>query len=824
MWEPDFSSDSFLRDRILSKQRLVDTSDLAACPGGILSGNAVRFAASRQLIVLVRPSKSDLSSFDRLSLRAQNRSHGLLLVGVTLRHSCEDDSDEEGDISVSGGREPFEPGTWRDLKFPVESFGTYGFPNGWHDIHEIVLTFGWERTHHGPDDIEVFLEHLDGEHRQLPVGPRLTSRGLRNVLARDVPGITTFFDTKQPEAPVRPAARIHGSYTPFTADDSALHIPPPHPYPVQTADEILTGRIMGHSIGMPIPWDANPLGVLEWTHFLNRHHFVRRLVQAFVRTGDPKYVVAVDTIVEHWIRSNPVPMASNGGAGPPWETLSAAWRLREWLWIIGTAWSHKTFRLQTKIVMLSSIWEHAQTLMDHKGHPNNWIIVESAALTLAGLCFPEFRESPRWVKTGLDQLSKEFQRQFFRDGVHFEISPLYHAICVQALLEVKQVAEALVSSLPDWFDSALEQSVDYLSALCRPNFTWPSLNDSSGSLGDYTALIRTAGQVYDRPDLAWIGSKGQQGNPPEQGAQVFQDAGIGTMRSGYGRDAHVLVFRAGPPGAAHAHWDTLSLDVTAFGQPRLVDPGITTYAPDPLTEHYRTASAHNTVLINGKGLDDSQITFAGRVQPAGKNFCGSSHGELQFLSGICSGPWKGLEGDCHVTRTVVFVKSEYWIVLDTVQSSQECEVTTCWQFFPGRVEIDLKTWAVLYHEIQGPCFEVIPLLSDVDFVVEIATGLMKPARGWVSMNGSDLPASQYRYTMSKLRNSSFVWLLLPHAGRLGTKVKANRLDHTGHVALEIDFHHNFLDRVELHLPILRNQGTLVDYGHSKTGFQRIHAE
>ena len=573
MREPDFSTDSFLWDRIVCKEPLVDIRDLAACPEGVLSGDAVRFAASRRLIIPVHPSKTDLSSFDRLSLRALNRSRGTLLVGVTLRHACEDDSADERDISLSGGREPLHPGQWKDLKFPMESFGSYGFPNGWGDIHEIEFSFGWERTHDGPDEIEVFLEHVDGERRELPVGPRLTSLGLQEVLTRDVPGITAFFHTPQPEVPQWSACRIDGSYAPFTADDSALHIPPPHPYPLETADEILTGRIMGHGMGLPIPWDANPLGMLEWTHFLNRHHFLRQLVQAIVRTNEPKYVVALDTIVEHWIQSNPVPIDSNGGAGPSWETLSAAWRLREWLWIVGTAWSHKTFRLQTKIAMLSSIWEHARSLMDHKGHPNNWIIVESSALTCVGLCFPEFRESHLWVKTGLERLRAEFQRQFFHDGVHFEISPLYHAICLHALLEVKQVAKAREFPLPDEFDSPLESCVDYLSALCRPNFTWPSLNDSSGALGDYSALMRNASRIYDRPDLVWIGSKGLQGKPPEHAAHLFPDAGIGTMRSGYGKDAHFLVFRAGPPGAAHVHWDTLSLDVTRVWAFETCGPG-----------------------------------------------------------------------------------------------------------------------------------------------------------------------------------------------------------------------------------------------------------
>ena len=175
-------------------------------------------------------------------------------------------------------------------------------------------------------------------------------------------------------------------------------------------------------------------------------------------------------------------------------------------------------------------------------------------------------------------------------------------------------------------------------------------------------------------------------------------------------------------------------------------------------------------------------------------------------------------------RTVVFVKSEYWIVMDTVQSSQNCEITACWQFLPGRVEIDLKTWAVLFHDARGPCFQIVPLLGDLDFVVEIATGMMKPARGWVSMDGADLPASHYRYTMAEIRNSSFVWLLLPHSSRADIKVKANRIDHGDRVTIEIDFPQKCRDLIELHSPKLDDRGYPVDYSHAKTGFERIKAE
>ncbi len=496
-------------------------------------------------------------------------------------------------------------------------------------------------------------------------GPRLTLKGLSEVLLPN--GLKGAVNEK--------------ALSVYRISNSAIFIPAPHLYPKEPADEILSGKIMGQRVGMPIDWSSNPLGSLEWTHFLHRHHFLRSLVLAAAKNGDARYFEALENIIAGWIADNPVPVDSNGGAGPSWETLSVGWRLREWLWVAGALIptseitaelssckaasqpsenyvcfsqlvfpsgedklrdAHKVFgegcgedlftkrsSPQSSALFLCSIWEHARSLMDHQGHPNNWIIVESAALALAGLCFPGFRESGEWLETGIQRLEREFRRQFFSDGVHFEVSPLYHAICFHAFLEVKEVAEAAGTKLPKVFRGPLERCADYLEALCRPNFTWPSLNDSGSADMDYTVLLFKAGEIFGRPDLKWIGSKGAEGMQPEPCVRIFADAGIAAMPSGHRSDSNLLVFRAGPPGAAHVHDDILSLDLTALGVPRLVDPGITTYGPSLLTDHYRSAKAHNTILIDGRGPNRSSMSFSERIQPARREF--SYQADHEFL-------------------------------------------------------------------------------------------------------------------------------------------------------------------------------------------------
>jgi hypothetical protein len=822
MWEPSLQPEYFLRDRVVRTQRLITSSKgefetrpygkgpVSVSNSGMTGteagptvagssnvGDKGRFCSSSRLLTLYsNPSETDFSEFNQLSARLLNRTTGSLLVGIKLLHGSKSFNPDTSDVSLSGGRQELPAGAWIDLKFPAEAFGTYGAADGWRDIREIEVSFSRERTYEGTEPIEVEIHSLDGEFREIPPGPRLTPEGLSQVLNTDLPGVRELLRNKHGFAKL--VREVWSPGPPFLANNSGLLIPAPHQYPRERADDILRGKIMGQSLGYPFPWDTCPSGVLEWSHFLHRHHFMKEIITAWIEKRDERYARELDSLISSWIKFNPVPVGSNGGAGPSWETLSAAWRLRQWLWIAGIVWPAESFQESTKMDMLRSLWEHARSLMDHKGHPNNWIIVESSALALAGICFPGFKEARLWMQTGLERLETEFHRQFYADGVHFEISALYHSICLHAMLEVKEAAAARRVALPKIFDSRLERTTDYLAALCRPDFTWPSLNDSGSTSSDYTALMRKAGEVFQRADLMWIGSRGRRETPPNSLFRNFPDAGIATFRSHYGPDANFLVFRAGPPGAAHMHDDVLALDVTAIGVPRLVDPGITTYAPDKLTPYYRSPAAHNQILIDGKGPDRSASPFQERIRKAGPEFSCSSDASLDVATGICRGQWDGASNKYELVRTVVFVKPDYWIIRDLAKGEAEHEISACWQFYPSRVEVDIKTLGARCVDARGPGFEVLPLLGANRADVEISTGLLSPPRGWVSLNGSDVPGTSCFYLMKATLPVSLVWLLLPVDKGPVSGVKATRRDSAeGEVHLEIQFPEGRTDMITL---------------------------
>jgi len=752
MKNPGLPSDEFICDVITNRTLLFEEY------GHVTSIGQIRKTFSCPI--------RDFSSFNQFSFVATNLTGAILYVEMKLFHGSGKTDVINEPVSMSGGRGYLLMEETMKLIFPLESFGIYGKPDGWKDIigMEIIVKRGKTDTSTAP--VVVNIGAVYGECRKTQAGPRLTSRGLEVVLKHC---------SSEYALPLRgeAAAGECGGNFHEPQHASLLSMLPYHSYPRENTDEMLKGHIMGEQLPIPISWGENPSGILEWSHFLHRHHFLGEVLKSFLETKNDNYIQFLDDVIQDWIIHNHVPVGSNGGAGPSWETLSAAWRLREWLRIKDMAWPHKEFKEETRALMLRSLWEHCRHLMDHKGHPNNWIIVESAALTLAGMYLNEFKEAEQWFKEGVGRLEKEFKLQFMDDGAHFELSPLYHAICINAFLEVKMTATVRNIVLPEIFNLPLERATNYLASLCRPDFTWPSLNDSWGITGDYCTIMKLAGELFNRPDFIWIGTKGERGIPPAETVRIHADAGIGIMRSGYNRDAHYLLLRTGPAGMAHVHEDALSLDVAAYGRLCLVDPGITAYAPRALTDYYRCASAHNMILIDGKGPVRSQLGFQERVGSANGNLSvtlpetdSKEQSQAITLKGTCRDYFDDSGVRFTVTRKVVWAAGKYWIIEDSIEGTGEHTVTVCWQFSPGEINIDRHTAAVRFRDSEGKGIDLIPETEGYKFTVFHSRGdAGHSPSGWVSLNGKDIAADNVRFSITSPLPIMLTWALYPSAHR-----------------------------------------------------------
>src|SRR5207253_4184028 len=130
------------------------------------------------------------------------------------------------------------------------------------------------------------------------------------------------------------------------------------------------------------------------------------------------------------------------------------------------------------------------------------------------------------------------------------------------------------------------------------------------------------------PEVLWLlGADGEQAfnalpsmEPSAAPSRAFTNGGYVVMRSAWESDAHHLILDAGPLGcpisSAHGHADLLSIQCSVFGEPCIVDPGMSGYAAHrDWREFFRSSAAHSTVMVDRVSQATPEGPFAWKSRP-----------------------------------------------------------------------------------------------------------------------------------------------------------------------------------------------------------------
>lgn len=237
---------------------------------------------------------------------------------------------------------------------------------------------------------------------------------------------------------------------------------------------------------------------------------------------------------------------------------------------------------------------------------NNHLIVEVAAVTLAGFLFGN-RE---WVGPSLDILDRELRHQVSADGVDLESSLHYHGFVLEAYLLVwRGMRENGMEITASWRDR-LDEMARFVAASRVADGVWCVFGD------DDEARISDPGfgdaDYFDYLlDLyADLSGKDVRKDAPRWPARLtFPAGGYSFLRCGRmyaGIDHAPLGFGS---IAAHGHNDILSFQLFLDGRPLLVDSGTYLYHTDrKRRDMLRSTRMHNTVTVNGQ--EQSQMLGA----------------------------------------------------------------------------------------------------------------------------------------------------------------------------------------------------------------------
>lgn len=572
------------------------------------------------------------------------------------------------------------------------------------------------------------------------------------------------------------------------------------------AEQLLAHRMkFGQSapeiaLGAQINWHTQQLDDREWALTLHRHQWWLVLARAYSITGDERYANDFVAQFTSWVEQCPMPPSKREDE-PSWRLMEVAMRMYlSWTHAFAAFFHAPVFTPAARLTMLRAIYDHAQFLTAFKSRGNH-LIRESKGLAYIGTYFPEFREAGAWLQLGLTRFRAELDRQVNQDGFQSEVSTGYQWLVVD---EYRRTYDYLTNDSPvitqRELGQRLVQMYSALAYLTRPDGTYPQINDGvmDPDFMLHDRLLR-AGELFERADLCYIASQGRSGSRPEQTSMAFPDGGLFVMRSDWTTDARYLLFDAGPFGGNHGHEDKLSIEVYAYGQPFIVDPGSYTYATDdPYRAYFVGSYGHNTILCDGKsqirrwqpGAHEHAATPGNyatwRSTPAYDSVVAEyqdGYGEYSF-----QGPFEQLARVRGVThrRQVLFVKPDYWLIIDDLDTAEPHQYALLFHSMPGMEAVIDREQRVMLTAPGGAQLLVAPAQPH-SVSVEVVAGSEQPIQGWYSTgyyHKAAVPTVIYQH--ASLGPTRLVTLLYPQpAGATLAGVTIEQLPATSGLAFTI---------------------------------------
>ena len=204
-----------------------------------------------------------------------------------------------------------------------------------------------------------------------------------------------------------------------------------------------------------------------------------------------------------------------------------------------------------------------------------------------------FETKTNWYIKGLNIVAEVLDTQILSSGAHSELSPMYHAIVLNDLLELIHIHHCYTKTYPSAWDDKASHMLGYLSTLTHPDGEYAFFNDCALDIAPTLSTLTRAAKLLN------IVPKPQ----PTEHYHRFQN------------QAYTVILDtadiACPFQPGHAHADTLSFELSIGEQRVLVNSGTSDYDNNDQRRDQRSTMAHNTVSIDNE--NSSEVWHAFRV-------------------------------------------------------------------------------------------------------------------------------------------------------------------------------------------------------------------
>ena len=494
---------------------------------------------------------------------------------------------------------------------------------------------------------------------------------------------------------------------------------------------------------------------MEWAWGFNRHYHLNTLLEAYLETGNNDYVRAIDTHLKDWILSS-LPYPATKSRTAMWRGLEVSHRVKTWARIFHELNDHPDLSPATRLLIISSLPEHAHYAQHFHGK-NNWLTMEMSGLALVAALWPEFLESSNWLNYTKKQMVSSLKAQVYPDGVQTELTSHYHYVALNNFNQFMRTCVMAGETLPDTFHIYLEKMWDYLAHTMRPDGFGILNNDSDR---DYNRdRILAAAAFYERPDWHYLATYGMEGEKPNRPLSSFYPwAGQLLMRDEVSSQSQWAFFDVGPWGSGHQHNDKLNLSIAAFGVDFLVDAGRFAYQGEMAEKfrgYARSTQGHNTLLIDGQGQDKGPL-LAEKSLP-------ELHAQVTDDFDYAWGEvdhFIDLEKVSH-TRSVFYRKGKYWLIVDEVQTDQPRQVEALWHWHPQCQVTIGEEGEIVATRAEGSL--LLQPLGDIPWVFKLVKGQEKPAiQGWYSERYNQAEPNPTAIYQTDIQDTTtLAWLIYP---------------------------------------------------------------
>lgn len=506
---------------------------------------------------------------------------------------------------------------------------------------------------------------------------------------------------------------------------------------LDAAEKIADGRIdllglTNLEIGTEIDWHREPLSgkqspLKHWKEFddldttetgnkkiiweLNRHQHFFTLGFAYCLTGDERFASVFVDHLDSWMEQNPPATGINWSS-----SLEISLRSISWIWAFhffrdSEYFTPELFKKALKYLYVQG--RHIEQYLSKYYSPNTHLTGEGLGLYYLATQLPFLSRAKDWQKLGEDILLSEIDKQILPDGVYFEQSTWYQRYTVDIFSHFAVLRSLSRGALPtSEFGDRLERALDFMARVTMPDGRTPLIGDDDGgrllpltnaNADDFRGSLAIGATVFGRGDLKYVarqsceeifwllGAEGiktyesiEEIELPE-GSTDFADGGYCLMRDGYDETDNYLIVDCGEVGAlsgGHGHADALSIGLAIQGKTLLVDSGTYSYHESrEQRDHFRSTAAHNTLTVDGRSSSEPGSTFGWKTRAECQKKTWISEDRFDFFEGSHNGYERLVNGATH-TRSILFLKGDYWIMRDLVETTGQHDFALNFHYNP----------------------------------------------------------------------------------------------------------------------------------------------